>query len=70
MMRLWPDLIVAIVLAIVFAVIADLLRVGSRVREFWRWVKDKQAESSIAAITQRIAEQEKYQKRALRRNLE
>jgi|SRR6266851_3178581 hypothetical protein len=59
-MRPWPDLVVAIVLAIVFAALADLLRFGSRIREGWRWVKDKYAESSIVAINRRIAEQEQY----------
>jgi hypothetical protein len=52
----WPDLIIAIVLAI----IVDLLRVGSLIREGWRWVKDKYAESSVAGIDRRIAEQQKY----------
>lgn len=49
-----------IVFAIGLAVLVDLLRVSSRVREGWRWVKDKYAESSIAALNRRIAEQEKY----------
>jgi hypothetical protein len=52
----WLDLVIAAVLAI----IVDLLRVGSRIREGWRWVKDKYAESSVAQIDRRIAEQEKY----------
>jgi hypothetical protein len=55
-LRYWPDLAIAAVLGVVI----DLLRVGSRVREGWRWVKDKYAESSVAAINRRIAEQEKY----------
>jgi hypothetical protein len=49
-----------IVFAIGLAVLVDLLRVSSRIREGWRWVKDKYAESSIAALNRRIAEQEKY----------
>jgi hypothetical protein len=52
----WPDLVIAAVLGIII----DLLRVGSRIREGWRWVKDKYAESSVAQINRRIAEQEKY----------
>jgi hypothetical protein len=56
----WRELGVATALAIVVGVILDLLRVGSRIREGWRWVKDKYAEGSIAAINQRIGEQEKY----------
>lgn len=59
-MHPWPDLVVAVVLAFVFAAVADLLRVGSRIRELWRWLKDKNAEGSIASINQRIAQQEKY----------
>jgi hypothetical protein len=51
---------VAVALAIVFAVIVDLLRISSRIRELWRWVKDKYAEGSMAGINQRIAVQEKY----------
>jgi hypothetical protein len=54
--RYWPDLL----LAFLFAVIVELLRVSSRIREAWRWIKDKNAESSIAQINARIAEQEKY----------
>jgi hypothetical protein len=54
--RYWPDA----VLALAFALIVDLFRVGSRLREGWRWVKDKYAESSIAALNRRIAEQGKY----------
>lgn len=56
----WQEIVFAAVLAVVFAVIVDLLRVSSRIREGWRWIKDKLAESSIAALNQRIAEQEKY----------
>jgi len=54
--RYWPDLL----LAFLFAVIVELLRVSSRIREAWRWIKDKNAESSIAQINARIAEQETY----------
>jgi hypothetical protein len=53
----WPDLVIAAVLG----VFIDLLRVGSRIREGWRWVKDKYAETSVAQINRRITEQEKYQ---------
>jgi hypothetical protein len=54
--RYWPDL----VLALLFAAIAESLRVGSRIREGWRWFKDKNAESSIANINLRITQQETF----------
>jgi hypothetical protein len=56
----WIDVVVAIVLAVVCAILVDLLRVSSRVREGARWVKDKAAKSSVTRVNQRIAEQEKY----------
>ena|ERR1022692_1235916 len=56
----WPDLVVATVLAAVLAVLVDLLRVSSRLRESGRWVKDKLAEGSVAELNRRIVEQEKY----------
>jgi uncharacterized small protein (DUF1192 family) len=56
----WPDLVIATVLAAILAVLVDLLRVSSRLREGGRWVKDKLAKSSIAELNRRIAEQEKY----------
>jgi hypothetical protein len=54
--RYWPDL----VLALLFAAIAETLRVGSRIREGWRWFKDKTAESSIANINVRVTQQEAF----------
>jgi hypothetical protein len=47
--------VIATVLAAILAVLVDLLRVSSRLREGGRWVKDKLAESSIAALNRRIA---------------
>jgi hypothetical protein len=58
--RYWPDLVVAGVFAVIFAVIVDLLRISSRIREVWRWVKDKNAESTVVNINARIAELEQY----------
>jgi hypothetical protein len=52
----WPD----VVLAIGLAIVVDLLRLRSRTSEAWRWTKDKLAEGSVADITRRIAQQEKY----------
>lgn len=52
----WPDLVIAVVLA----VLVDVLRVRSRILEAWRWLKDKNAEHSVLQINERIAQQEKY----------
>jgi hypothetical protein len=60
MVHYLQDLGVATILAIVLAVLIDLLRVSSRIREGWRWVKDKMAQSSVAELNRRIAEQETY----------
>ena len=54
--RYWPDLVIAALLA----VLVDVLRVRSRILEAWRWLKDKNAESSVVQINDRIAQQEKY----------
>ena len=62
-LRYWPDLVIAVVLAFVFAVVVDLLRVSSGIRACARWLKDKAAESSVAEINRRIAQQEKYRNR-------
>lgn len=59
-LRYWPDLVIAVVLAFVFAVVVDLLRISSGIRASVRWLKDKAAESSVREINQRIAQQEKY----------
>jgi hypothetical protein len=50
----WPDF----VMAIVFAVIADLLRVGSLIRNGWRHLENKLAEGSTSRLRQRISELE------------
>src|ERR1700687_4713532 len=62
-LRYWPDLLIAIVLAFVFAVVVDLLRISSGIQAGARWLKDKAAESSVREINQRIAQQEKYRNR-------
>ncbi len=54
--RYWPDLVIAVI----FAVIVDLLRVSSLVRAGWRWVKDKIAAGSLYRLNNRIAEQKRY----------
>ena len=58
--RHWLDLVVAIVLALVFAVIADLLQVGSRLRAGIRHIKNRAAEQSVKQLKQRIKELESY----------
>lgn len=58
--RFWSDFLIAAVLAVVLAVLVDLLRVGSRIREIGRWIKDKNAAMSVASINQRIGVVEKY----------
>jgi hypothetical protein len=55
-LRYWPDLVIAAV----FAVLAEVLRIRSRIVGSWRWLKDKNAEGSLAALDARIAEQEQY----------
>ena|ERR1022692_554186 len=52
----WPDLVVAIILAI----IADLARVGSLLRSAIGHIKNKLAEHSVARLRKRIAELEFY----------
>jgi hypothetical protein len=54
--RYWPDFVVAVVLA----VLVDMLRISSHIREGWRWLKDKLAEGSIADLNKRIGAQEQY----------
>lgn len=50
----WPDIGLAIVLAVVFAIIADLMRIGSRIREAIRHFKNRLAERSVARLRARI----------------
>jgi hypothetical protein len=57
--RFWSDFVIAAVLAVVLAVLVDLLRVGSRIREIGRWIKDKNAAMSVVTINQRIVVLEK-----------
>ena len=53
----WPDVVIAIVLA----VIADLLRIGSAIRSGARQIKNRLAEQSVERLRKRIADLEKYQ---------
>jgi hypothetical protein len=55
----WPD----IALALALAVIADYVRVGSRLREAVESFRNKRAERSVARLRERIAELEKYRDR-------
>jgi hypothetical protein len=54
------DLVVAAVCALVFAIAVDLLRVGSRIRDFARFIGNKLSEQSIAQLQNRIKQLEKY----------
>jgi hypothetical protein len=54
--RYWPDLLVALVLA----VIVDSLRIGSLIRAGVRRIQDRLAEQSIASLRTRIQNQERY----------
>jgi len=54
----WPDVVIAVVLA----ALADLLRIGSLIRRAIEYVKDKLAEGSIQQLNIRIAQQEEYRK--------
>ena len=62
-MRWWPDIVLAVGLAAVFAVVVDLLRVGSRIRNGTRHLKNKLSERSVARLRKRIAELEQYRDR-------
>ena len=71
-MNLWNDLIhipardlvvaaaLAVFFALVFAIVVDLLRVGSRIRDFVRFIRNKLSEKSVARLQKRIKELEKY----------
>ena len=52
----WLD----IALAVVFAIVADLIRIGSLIRAGVRHVKNRLAEQSLARLRKRIDELEKY----------
>ena len=72
MRNLWNDLIhtpardllvaaaFALFFALVFAIVADLLRVGSRIRDFVRFIRNKLSEKSVARLQERIKQLEKY----------
>jgi hypothetical protein len=60
----WPDIVVAIVLA----AIADLLRIGSFVRSSARHIKNRLAEQSAGRLRKRIAQLQTYRD-ALRENV-
>lgn len=71
-MNLWNDLIhtpardlvvavaLAVFFALVFAIVVDLLRVGSRIRDFVRFIRNKLSEKSVARLQTRIKQLEKY----------
>lgn len=65
-MRLWPDIVLAAGVAVVFAVLVDLFRVGSQIRNGTRHVKNKLSERSVARLSKRIAELERYKNRVER----
>jgi hypothetical protein len=52
----WPDFL----LALVFAIVVDLLRIGSIIRDGVRRIKNKLAERSVAQLQKRIVDQERY----------
>jgi hypothetical protein len=58
------DLVLAVALAIffalVFAIVADLLRVGSRIRDLVRFIRNKFSEYSVAQLQTRIKQLKKY----------
>jgi hypothetical protein len=58
--RHWIDFVVAIVLALVFAVVADLLQVGSKLRGSIRHIKNRLAEQSVKRLQKRIKELADY----------
>jgi hypothetical protein len=58
----WHDTWLAILLAIIFAIVADTMRVGSYVREAFRHIKNKAAEYSVAWLEMRINAMEREKK--------
>jgi len=58
--RHWIEIVWALVFAVVFAVGADLLQVGSRLRAGIRHIKNRAAEQSIKQLKQRIKELGNY----------
>ena len=52
----WVDILIAVLLAAIFAVIADALSVGSAIRASIRQMRNRQAERSVARIRNRIAQ--------------
>jgi hypothetical protein len=63
-MRWWPDVAVALILAIIFAVIVgvifEIFGVGARIREYLRELKAQKSARTIAQIQKRVSEKEKY----------
>jgi hypothetical protein len=55
----WPDVALAVVLAIIFAIIADLVRVGSLVKNIFGRLKNRFSKVSIIMLRRRIAELER-----------
>ena len=53
----------AVGLAIVFAIIADILRIGSRTREAIRHLQNQSYEQSVSLLTKRIAQLKEYQRK-------
>lgn len=56
------DLIGAVTLALIFAIIVDFLGVGSRLREGVRGIKNRMAERSILLLKTRIRQLQDYQR--------
>jgi hypothetical protein len=59
----WVDIVIGAVFAVIFGVIIDLLKIGSRVRAVFRHLKNKLAEQSVESLRTRIAQQEKSRDR-------
>ena len=59
------DIAWALGLAVVCAIIADYMRVGSRLREGVESFRNKRAERSVARLRKRITELEKYRDRLI-----
>lgn len=59
----WPDVLIAVLLAIVFAIISDFLQIGSILRDRIRKFQNSRAEQSIALLRKRIDQMHDYKRR-------
>lgn len=55
----WRDIVIALVLAVIFAVIVDAMKVGSGIRAAIRHVRNRLAERSIEKLRKRLDELKK-----------